>query len=597
MFPEKKKSKTKKSKKRELEKIELQALFYRNKSEKKKDMKRKREYKTVEDVPIHFLKRRRNKNQRTGVQYIILLLLSFFLSFANGMDYYQRLGVKRNASAEDISKAYRKLAREYHPDIAPDKEKDFMEIANAYETLSDPEKRKLYDMYGEKYAQGAQSQRGEYGAHGFNFDDDLVNEIFRHFGGGKGGGASGRAGNFHFKFSTGGGGPGGSGGGPGGGFHGYQEEYEDIYSSNEILKINARNIESILNDITFLLVINFYSSSCSHCVQFKKQYLNLSKKYEGFITFSVVNCQDEESICRKYKVRSLPHIIVMKKNRSYEIYHGQRTEEGINSFLNKNTPFSYSEISDKIRLDKFLTKSVDKPKILVFVSHVDNIIMLKALSKEFEERIHIGVIYNSNYKIMKLFKKKIQTPAILVVEDIDKLQGEWTQLKKFDFNILSLKLSHIVAQSRLKSNLYGKIANYQELTKKKYEAGYCNKKDSQICFLILKFSNQNYKLFDEEIKKVASKFSNDPLKILYVNVYQQPYVLEAFGLKNKCQYTNCLMLLAFRPKRQRFKLFDGEVVVNKVHSFVENVVSGATSITSTLVKDIKFVDAPINDEL
>ncbi|KNG78292.1 DnaJ domain-containing protein [Plasmodium falciparum IGH-CR14] len=146
---------------------------------------------------------------------LLLIIFSFFLSCARGMDYYKRLGVKRNATKEDISKAYRQLAKEYHPDIAPDKEKDFIEIANAYETLSDPEKRKMYDMYGEDYAQG--------GMGGGN----VVNEIFKQFAGGGGAGASGgRAGNFHFKFTS---------GGPS--FNHFEDEYEDIYK-NEVLKIN-----------------------------------------------------------------------------------------------------------------------------------------------------------------------------------------------------------------------------------------------------------------------------------------------------------------------------------------------------------------------
>ena len=67
-------------------------------------------------------------------------------------DYYQILGVKRDASSEDIRKAYRKLARKYHPDINPgnkEAESKFKDISVAYDVLHDSEKRKLYDEFGE----------------------------------------------------------------------------------------------------------------------------------------------------------------------------------------------------------------------------------------------------------------------------------------------------------------------------------------------------------------------------------------------------------------------------------------------------------------
>src|SRR5919206_1159635 len=66
-------------------------------------------------------------------------------------DYYETLGVKKNASTEDIRKAFRKLARKYHPDVNPgDKaaEEKFKEISEANDVLSDPKKRKIYDQLG-----------------------------------------------------------------------------------------------------------------------------------------------------------------------------------------------------------------------------------------------------------------------------------------------------------------------------------------------------------------------------------------------------------------------------------------------------------------
>ena len=66
-------------------------------------------------------------------------------------DYYEVLGVAKNADEKTIKKAYRKLAKKYHPDTNagnPDAEKKFKEVTEAYSVLSDPEKKKMYDQFG-----------------------------------------------------------------------------------------------------------------------------------------------------------------------------------------------------------------------------------------------------------------------------------------------------------------------------------------------------------------------------------------------------------------------------------------------------------------
>lgn len=100
-------------------------------------------------------------------------------------DYYKILGVDKKASQEEIKKAYRKLARKYHPDANPDDQKaeeKFKDISEAYEVLGDPEKRKKYDQLGANWQQYQQAGNG--GGAGFDFE-----EFMRHQGfGGKGGG-------------------------------------------------------------------------------------------------------------------------------------------------------------------------------------------------------------------------------------------------------------------------------------------------------------------------------------------------------------------------------------------------------------------------
>jgi molecular chaperone DnaJ len=104
-------------------------------------------------------------------------------------DLYDILGVSRTASPEEIKKAYRRLARQYHPDVNREAgaEEKFKEIAGAYEILSDADKRARYDRFGHAGVNGQGA--GGFGAEGFGFTD--LNDIFEAFGFGFGGAAGG----------------------------------------------------------------------------------------------------------------------------------------------------------------------------------------------------------------------------------------------------------------------------------------------------------------------------------------------------------------------------------------------------------------------
>jgi molecular chaperone DnaJ len=95
-------------------------------------------------------------------------------------DYYGILGVRRDADADEIKKAYRRLARELHPDVNPDPQTQerFKEVTQAYEVLSDPEKRQMYDLGADPFARaGAGGGAGPFGAAGFPFSD-LMDAFF-----------------------------------------------------------------------------------------------------------------------------------------------------------------------------------------------------------------------------------------------------------------------------------------------------------------------------------------------------------------------------------------------------------------------------------
>ncbi|MCX7641813.1 MAG: molecular chaperone DnaJ [Elusimicrobiales bacterium] len=119
------------------------------------------------------------------------LLFKKRLYFYMAKDYYRILGVSRNATQEEIKSAFRKLALKYHPDRNPgnkDAETKFKEINEAYEVLSNPEKRKMYDTYGEEgLREGFSSSGFSGGFDAFSDFDDIFGGVFESFFGDIGG--------------------------------------------------------------------------------------------------------------------------------------------------------------------------------------------------------------------------------------------------------------------------------------------------------------------------------------------------------------------------------------------------------------------------
>src|SRR4051794_32659325 len=109
-------------------------------------------------------------------------------------DYYDVLGISRDAGETEVKKAFRGLARELHPDVNdhdPEAEEKFKAAAEAYEVLSDPERRRTYDAYGHEGLRSGGFDPG--GASSFGSIDDILQAFFGGGGGGFGFGGGGQA--------------------------------------------------------------------------------------------------------------------------------------------------------------------------------------------------------------------------------------------------------------------------------------------------------------------------------------------------------------------------------------------------------------------
>ena len=153
-------------------------------------------------------------------------------------DYYEVLGVSKTANADEIKSAYRKLAMKWHPDRNPDKKEEatkrFTEISEAYEVLSDPQKRAQYDQFG--------FAGNQFGPGGFDFERDFTHgvDLSDLFGAFFGGGFGGRGG-FGFDF-------GGGNGGHGGPVRGNDLRFDLEIDFEEALYGSKRTVSLNIND-------------------------------------------------------------------------------------------------------------------------------------------------------------------------------------------------------------------------------------------------------------------------------------------------------------------------------------------------------------
>lgn len=265
-----------------------------------------------------------SKPRRT-LYLLCLLLISFVLFVVAGRDCYKILGIRRNATEKEIKKAFRKLSLKYHPDQNPSEEAKtkYLDINFAYETLSDPEKRKLFDQFGEdgvnQHAQ-QQAQGGGHNPFGGGFP----------FGGGGGG----------FQFHTGGGGGGADpfsfffGGG------GQQRQQQQRYPQGNIYDKDTNVIE--LNGVNWpfhrteseedkatIWFINFYSDQCSHCHQVAATYKAVAKETRGLAKVAAINCAKEANICKQQGINQYPTFKVFgyHKHNDPQVFNPQNHEK------------------------------------------------------------------------------------------------------------------------------------------------------------------------------------------------------------------------------------------------------------------------------
>ncbi|KEP61939.1 UNVERIFIED_CONTAM: thioredoxin domain-containing protein [Hammondia hammondi] len=518
-------------------------------------------------------------------------------------DFYRLLGVKRNATSREIDKAYRKLAKQYHPDVNPGNEEKFLDIAKAHEVLSNEEQRKKYDMFGEAgLGEGGGPSPAEYGGTPIDLSD-LFGGMF---GGGGGGGP-----NIKFSFGGGdgptfGGGSEGFGsffGGNAGGFQEASSGNASLYDAedDEVDELGPQAVQRVVEGRDFVFFLALYNPRCRPCRQLKDEFVKAAKRMKGIVPFGAINCSRFGNISYCKEAQHYPTLLFFPADKhSKRIdYRGERTSAAMVRFLSENLPSTVVVLTDE-SIEGWISKDAQKPKVVLFTDKRGIPPLFKYLSYQMRNQVAMGVVFKNQKNLLKAFgegleyQRKHRTPtpgdkplpveivfpSLFAVDDIDLLTGEWIDVKNHvNQELLTLTFSRLAAKARTASGVA-----FRELTARRVSSGECSKDDSQFCFVLLLPDAMAAALEPKDLfaklTELAEKFKRDPLKICWVNRDAQPGFTRVFSLSAGQE----IVFLAYRPKRKKYEVMSGPLTPASLESFVNDVVSGGKQLTGKLTQ-------------
>jgi DnaJ family protein C protein 16 len=501
---------------------------------------------------------------------IVVLILLSLLTVSICEDYYKILGLKRDATNQEIKKAFKKLSLKYHPDKNKDKpewaKNMFIKIANAYEVLSDEEKRRVYDLHGEEGVKeqtarenaGHQGHGGGFGGFHFNMGggggsfEDMFSQFF---GGGGGGRRQHRQQHHHFQ--------------QGGGrhqqqhFHEEEEEEKDDFPNTDVITLKMDSLSKLYRrkEIWF---VYFYSTRDRDFKEVSEMWKQLAEKSYGIFKIAVVNCKANEEICEEFDVKKTPLVMYFPEGSgSEEVYRGVKSVDEIFKFGSQRMQ-SFVRTLNSNNYGEFITNNPTNHKVLFFTSRKSTAPLLKALSKFFKGKLSFGEIRQSEKELVDRYG--IQNfPTAMVVTDADNFKGVTydgpltrDSLEKFlnQYAYTTIKVEKDVSVKELTFGLY----NGQKM---------CNDSDNKnICVIYITnndtLSGSENSLLDE----IANKYKNDPIKLFFIDESKLKYFWVSFASEDRG--SNFIVL---RGKRKKYIPIH-EAKFEDISNVIDNVLSG-----------------------
>ncbi|XP_055616645.1 dnaJ homolog subfamily C member 16 [Toxorhynchites rutilus septentrionalis] len=411
----------------------------------------------------------------------LLLLLALTVQANAGTDPYKILGVQKHATLQDIRKAYKQLAKEWHPDKSshPEAEAKFVEIKQAYELLSDTERRTAYDSYGITNEDAhLYRERPDYSSYG-RFPDPFE-QFFGH--------------NFNF----------------------HDQDISLFHRLSITTKYYETNIIPKSRHTPQLLM--FYSDWCFFCMKAANSFKKTIDMLEPYgVNFATINAGHENLLIRKVGVHSVPCIIMVLDGHNYvykdSIYNTQR----IVDFIRQKLPYGLLPTVDDSSIDKFLQGWEDnRVRALVVEPKTQPRLRYLITAFHFRERVAFGFVQINSKKMTHIQERFKVHPSI----DTLLIFNEDTSRP-----VASIAMSDIPTSTLNNIISVNKYLALPRLSSQSMLEGVCpaewNRPRKRLCVVLI---TENTSTHDEArlaMRRMALESTYSPDRVRYAYIYRE----------------------------------------------------------------------------
>ncbi|ERL92534.1 hypothetical protein D910_09847 [Dendroctonus ponderosae] len=296
-------------------------------------------------------------NSRNVILYVVLFCLYSLTNCDEKVDYYKLLNVPRDATVQEVRKAFKILAVKLHPDKNKDDsdaEQKFIQLAKAYEILKDPTSRKEYDLHGD-----SEFNNNKRSYHSYSYYKD-------HFG---------------------------------------------IYDDDPIIvTLSKQDYELNILDVNQAWFVNFYSPHCHHCHEMAPIWRKLASQLEGVVRIAAVNCEEDYPLCYQLSIEAYPTLLFYEKEAHIydgEKFRGSKTLEALEEYILSKVHVNIEDI------DQNNWPLLKQKQWVLFLCSNDNYNCpekdtITKISATLEGLLSVGIVKDSELceKISESFKKQ-----------------------------------------------------------------------------------------------------------------------------------------------------------------------------------------------